>query len=271
MLDAPLTNLSPAARARYAELLEDAASALQREMLRRAMLAGHTLPELHAFADAVRPLTDSEIYEACTVHDSDWARANVEALLRAQSDPFEAFALKGGLLTPAAEKSPPLSVVQASAPSSAARKRPAFQADSTGARLTAQRPRSVELERRPSSGLLLEPVIRAATRDFGLRWAELEIGPTFTCQQALLAIRPALDDGLIVPIALKPLKGELVAFALVLQVTVGKGSRALQLLDVSSSVCAWVNEGDLLNSQELPFPDKRFRRVSHVGLPRRSD
>ncbi len=86
----------------FQELMEDAGSELQREFLQRAVAAGHTAAEVHAFADSLRALDDDEIFEACTVDDRKSKRDySVMQLLKAESDPLYAFELKGGALSPA--------------------------------------------------------------------------------------------------------------------------------------------------------------------------
>lgn len=92
----------PKSRQLFGELLEDAGSELQRELLQRAVAAGHSPAEVHAFADELRPLGDDEAYEACTL-ESGTEGYTVDQLLRAESDPLFAFELKGGALSPSEE------------------------------------------------------------------------------------------------------------------------------------------------------------------------
>src|SRR5262249_1304631 len=54
-------------RALFNELLEDAPSDMQRELLNRAVAAGHSAAEVHAFADALRGFTDGEAFDRCTI------------------------------------------------------------------------------------------------------------------------------------------------------------------------------------------------------------
>lgn len=88
------------ARVLFDELLEDAGSDLQRELLLRAVAAAHSPAEVHAFADELRGLSDEEAYEACTLHDDAPDDYTVAQLLRAEADPLFAFELKGGTIEP---------------------------------------------------------------------------------------------------------------------------------------------------------------------------
>ena len=87
-------------RALFLELLEDAPSELQREFLQRTVAAGHSPPEVHAFADALRSMSDAEAFVACTLEADAPDGYTVVQLLRAEADPLYAFELKGGELSP---------------------------------------------------------------------------------------------------------------------------------------------------------------------------
>jgi hypothetical protein len=84
----------------FKELMEDASSELQQELVQRAVLAGHTPGEIHAFADELRGLSDDECFVACTLDDDAPDDYTVAQLLRAESDPLFAFELKGGTISP---------------------------------------------------------------------------------------------------------------------------------------------------------------------------
>lgn len=111
-MSTPYELLSPEAREKLeawaanqrqllAELLEDAGSDLQREFIDRAIVAGHTPAEVHAFADELRSMEDDEAFTACTLDADAPEGYTVNQLLRAESDPLYAFELKGGSLSPA--------------------------------------------------------------------------------------------------------------------------------------------------------------------------
>ncbi|MHB8876358.1 MAG: hypothetical protein ACYC8T_21915, partial [Myxococcaceae bacterium] len=86
----------------FAELLQDAPTELQQEMIQRALAAAHTPAELHAFCDEIRPLSDEEVFDACTLADARSAHSVVERL-RAEADPIYGFELNGHQLTPKLE------------------------------------------------------------------------------------------------------------------------------------------------------------------------
>ena len=88
------------ARLLFDELLDDAGSDLQRELLQRAVAAAHSSAEVHAFADELRGLSDEEAYEACTLDSDAPEDYTVAQLLRAEADPLFAFELKGGTIEP---------------------------------------------------------------------------------------------------------------------------------------------------------------------------
>lgn len=91
----------PKSRALFEELVEDASSEMQRELLQRAVAAGHTPAEVHAFADELRVLEDDEAFDACTLDADAPEGYTVMQLLRAEADPLYAFELKGNALSPA--------------------------------------------------------------------------------------------------------------------------------------------------------------------------
>lgn len=99
-LEAILDRWTPRSRKLFDELMEDATSELQQELVQRAVLAGHTPGEVHAFADELRGLSDDECFDVCTVDDAAPEGYTVAQLLRAESDPLFAFELKGGEISP---------------------------------------------------------------------------------------------------------------------------------------------------------------------------
>ena len=91
----------PKARALFKELVEDAPTEMQRELLQRAVAAGHSPAEIHAFADELRVLEDEEAFDACTLDADAPDGYTVTQLLRAEADPLYAYELKGNALSPA--------------------------------------------------------------------------------------------------------------------------------------------------------------------------
>lgn len=89
----------------FKELVEDASTEMQRELLQRAVAAGHSPAEIHAFADELRVLPDEEAFEACTLDAAAPEGYTVVQLLRAEADPLYAYELKGHTLSPADEVS----------------------------------------------------------------------------------------------------------------------------------------------------------------------
>jgi len=98
-----LEGWAASSRTLLAELLEDAASDLQREFIDRAIAAGHSSAEVHAFADELRGMEDDAAFDACTLDAEAVEGYTVNQLLRAESDPLYAYELKGGALSPADE------------------------------------------------------------------------------------------------------------------------------------------------------------------------
>ena len=91
------------ARELFKELVEDASTEMQRELLQRAVAAGHSPAEIHAFADELRVLPDEAAFDACTLDADAPDGYTVVQLLRAEADPLYAYELKGHSLSPADE------------------------------------------------------------------------------------------------------------------------------------------------------------------------
>ncbi len=309
------------------ELWEDAVTELQRELLARAIVAGHTPAEIHAFADEIRPLDDDTLYERCTPDAAKTPGATVAQLLRAEGDPLSAYELNVGELEPnepsevsevsisavnpqrfggdaiALAKAalgskgflgeskdarpvpkppgtPPLANKWAEGSSaSSPRLQPLDWGEPGGGRSSARSkalewddggsvPHSAALAAGPAS-LLLEDVVNDATRAFGLRWQEHEVdsGGGLTLEKALSSAAQASAQGLPVPVAVGPQVGQSRRLALLLQTSTSGKSRAWQLFDPFTQELVWANEGDLLARAELPFADKRNRRITRVALP----
>jgi hypothetical protein len=283
-------------RGLFAELLEDAGSELQRELLERALVAGHTPGEVHAFADELRGLDDDGAFSACTLDRDAPNDFTVAQLLRAEGDPLYAFELNGGTISPAEEEAPPEpppaptppvppeTAFDTAPPPPRARSAPPQGFDGRSREVRAPRfdwndlggggPPPPSLSRAPgtaplSSARLIEDLASEATRALGLSWREQELdvpnGPTL--EQTLPLIANALARGLPVPCALGAKPGASRRLVLFLQMSTSGRTRAFQLFDPFSQELVWVNEGDLLKRTELPFADAANRRVTRVALP----
>lgn len=282
----------------FEELLDDAGSDLQRELIQRAVVAAHTPAEVHAFADELRAMSDEEAYEACTLHDSAPEDYTVAQLLRAEADPLFAFELMGGTIEPNEEQSsqgfiPPRRVpdtieLEAVGPSDAvaaavAKKKSSdsFEADSPGA----SRPRKLDWNDLgntrpppqkkdsgpPSSGgtRFLENLLAEATRALAISWKEhdVDVPGGLSMADALASAAGALARGIPVPCAVGPHPGDHRRFIVLMQLNTSGKSRAWQLYDPFSSELLWANEGDLLAKAELPFANKMNRRLTRIVLP----
>lgn len=286
------------ARALFDELLDDAGSDLQRELIQRAVVAAHTPAEVHAFADELRAMSDEEAYEACTLHDAAPEDYTVAQLLRAEADPLFAFELMGGAIEPNEEASspgfiPPRRVpatieLEAVAPASVvaaavAQKKSSDSFDSMAP--VSARPRKLDWNDLgttrpppqkkdsgpPSSGgtRFLENLLAEATRSLAISWKEhdVDVPGGLTLADALATAAGALARGIPVPCAVGPNPGEHRRFIVLMQLNTSGKSRAWQLYDPFSSELLWANEGDLLAKAELPFANKMNRRLTRIVLP----
>ncbi len=284
------------ARELFEELIDDAGSDLQRELIQRAVVAAHTPAEVHAFADELRGMSDEEAYEACTLHDAAPEDYTVAQLLRAEADPLFAFELMGGNIEPNEEATgfvPPRRVpatieLESVGPSdlvaaAVAKKKSSdsFEAESPGL----PRPRKLDWNDLgstrpppqkkdsgpPSSGgtRFLENLLAEATRSLSIAWKEhdVDLPGGLTIADALASAAGALARGIPVPCAVGPNPGDHRRFIVLMQLSTSGKSRAWQLYDPFSSELLWANEGDLLAKAELPFANKANRRLTRIVLP----
>ena len=294
--DELLSSWPARARALFDELLDDAGSDLQRELIQRAVAAAHTPAEVHAFADELRAMSDEEAYEACTLHDAAPEDYTVAQLLRAEADPLFAFELMGGTIEPNEDESspgfiPPRRVpdtieLEAVRPPDAvaaavAKKKSSdsFEAESPGARprkldwndLGTRPPPQKKDSGPPSSGgtRFLENLLAEATRALAISWKEHDVDVTggLSMADALASAAGALARGIPVPCAVGPNPGDHRRFIVLMQLNTSGKSRAWQLYDPFSSELLWANEGDLLAKAELPFANKLNRRLTRIVLP----
>jgi hypothetical protein len=281
----------------FGELMEDAGSELQRELVQRAVLAGHTPGEVHAFADELRGLSDDECYEACTLADDTPEDYTVAQLLRAEADPLFAFELKGGSLTPNEaddQLSGPLPTQRREAVDvpvdralaadpirRAKAQREAFNSEPVTSRPMSPvrkealgadvppAPSGVVRSPAPASGRLLEDLLAEATRALGVSWREVELdvpgGPSM--EAGLQQVALALQRGLPVAGVIGNAQGRPLRPLLVLQLSTAGLNRAFQLYEPLSQALVWANERDLVTKGELPFDDKSLRRLVRVVLP----
>ncbi len=271
-----LEKWSPKAKKTLDELLEDAGSDLQRELLARAIAAGHTPAEVHAFADEIRALPDDTAFQACTLDDAAPNDFTVSQLLTAESDPLFAFELKGGHLDPAEDdgEAPAPEPPDAQGP---AKKGAAATFDShqhlphaSAAREWGATPSAPP--KAPPGGAahrLLEDLVNEATRAFSVSWREheLDVDGGLSLDEALPVALKAVIAGTPVPCAIGPKAGDSRRLILLLQVSTTGKTRAWQLYDPLSSELLWANEGDLLARTELPFANKAMRRLTRMVIP----
>lgn len=296
---AQLERWSKRSQALFAELLEDAGSDLQRELLQRAVAAGHTPKEVHAFADELRGLADEDVFGACTLDERAPQDYTVAQLLRAEADPLYAFELNGHPLDPGEEDEPPpaptppapeertrtVALDPVSAGVARKKKPAAFDAESSdgrGRKLDWQdlgRSPAPPAPPRPASGSApavapagakyVEDLANEATRALGVTWREheLDLPGSLTLEDALARVAGPVGRGIPVPCAVGPAPGASRRFVLLLQLNTSGKSRAWQLYDPFSSELVWANEGDLLARTELPFANKLNRRLTRIALP----
>lgn len=275
-----LEGFSRKAQALFAELHEDAGSELQQELLQRALAAQHSPAELHAFADALRGLSDAEVFAACTLDADAPSGYSVAQLLRAESDPLFAYQLKGGQLSPSQEASPapPSAPPQGPPPASPWDSKPGRGRQELGASAEAvprAAPKPISALSaavpRPVAGALFEDLVNAAVYPLGLSFREHELDTgALTLEAALPRVAEALKRGWPVPAAIGPGAGKSARLVLLLQLSVSGARRAYQLLDPLSQELVWANEGDLLARTELPFSNKQHRRLTRLALPTRA-
>lgn len=270
-------------QALFAELLEDAQSDLQRELLQRGLAAGHDAHALHAFADAIRPRADEDVFRDCTPPRSGHPLAT---LLAAQADPLAAFRLNGHAggragksarsATPPAARAyrPPADLFSEKTyvPGRSGEKG-AFVAE---ADTDARRPDANDLGRSKelpgptaAKGKFSEELFNAAGKPLDVKFTELAVDEGgLTLERAVPVMAEALERGVPVPVILGNKAGDYRRYALVLQLQTAGKNRAYQLYDPVSQELVWANEGDLLHRSELNFSDKIFRRITAVALPR---
>lgn len=296
-IEAVLEGWSLRSRRLFHELMEDATSELQQELVQRALLAGHTPGEVHAFADELRGLSDEACFEACTLDDDAPEGYTVAQLLRAESDPLFAYEVKGGALTPNEDDDAPSVPLSPQRPEvMEARDDRARQADpvrrameqrqgfdaSSGRFPAVASSRSAALGGAPvspsgqlpapaplASGRLFEDLLTDATRAMGVTWreVELEVAGGLTIAQGLNHAAAALARSIPVPCVIGNAQGRPLRFVLMLQSSTSGTSRAFQLYEPFSQELIWANEKDLLARGELPFDNKALRTLLRMALP----
>ena len=280
---AALSRWSPTARTLFEELVEDAASDLQREFLARAMAAGHTAAQVHAFADQLRGQRDTEVFDACTLASGKATHFTLEHRLAAEADPLAAFQFNGGAIDPKDAGNPtpvpvvpapprsPLDLPMGARPStfdSGLRPVPSGKGDArVPMAVSASGAHSVSLV--PGVDAFAEALLGEATRSLGLAWREKDLDTRggVALADALAVAATALARGIPVPCLMGPGVGQHRRFVLLLQLTVAGKSHAWQLYDPMSRELVWANESDLLLARELPFANKVNRRLTRIILP----
>lgn len=288
-----LASMSEEDQQLFRELIEDAGSELQRELLRRALAARHTSKELHAFGDQIRGMDDDEVYAAVTLEEygPNGARRGVVQRMRAEADPIFGFTLNGHSLTgddefaaydalglplrarpnfepaPAALVSNPAS--DALENSIARGKKLSLRDLGESEEVTHNRPRPTTAAAAPVNKGGGDDVFSQAVRAFGYSYKEVNVdSPQVGLSKGVDLMIAALRRGLPVPACLGNVSGNFRRYVLFLQVApVGKG-HALQVHEPQSNETVWVNEAALRNGGELPLGNKALRRVISLVVPR---
>lgn len=279
-------------RGLFEELVEDARSDLQREMILRVVAARHTPAEVHAFADEIRGREDDDVYDLCTV-SSTASDVPVTHRFRAEADPYFAMELNGHRLSPRLEDDPgpvyepvhrrarprfeaPPALMVPDPPPRVGPAPTVFEEESSLARgrsLTARELGASEVDRPSFSRAGPKPqgrdaLLSEAVAVFGLSYVEHLVDEgTLSLEKALEKVAQALGTGVPVPVALGRKTGELGRQALMLQVYPAGKARTFQLHDPFAQETVWVHEKDLLGRSELPFKAKQWRRITAVSLP----
>ncbi|MBX5481805.1 MAG: hypothetical protein IRZ16_08175 [Myxococcaceae bacterium] len=297
-VEALLEEWRPSDRKLLGELLEDARTELQREMIHRVVVARHACAEVHAFADTIRALDDEALYQQCTI-DPRRTDVPVTARFRAEADPLYAMELNGHLLPPSdddpgpvygvvprarpAFRAPPALLLPPEPPRVGAPPKPSFDSESSSARA---RPLATHLELGASGedvpSVRRSPTARAsgadaganvealneALRGLGLSFRDHEVDTReLPLEHALELAAQALQNGIPVPVTLGREKGDRGRQVLMLQVTPPGRTRAFQLHDPFAHETVWAHEKDLLSRAELPFDHKQWRRITAIALP----
>lgn len=248
---------NPADRTLLQELLEDAHTSLQRDLILRAVDAGHDARTVHGFADTIRAMEDHALYAACcSAPAKQTTGAKLEVLLRAQMDPVFALALRRPPAPAPASRSTPATPL--APPARPVAKRELGSSSDVPAVST----------RRKGDGGFAEELFSAAAEFAQVRYHEHVIDEArFTLGEAIARAGQALARGLVVPVVLGARPGDFRRYALLLQLHVSGRTRAFQLHDPFAQELVWVNEADLIAGKELPLSDKVFRRLTLIALP----
>lgn len=272
-----LERTRPQDRPRFWELLEDAGTSLQRELVERALVAGRSISELHAFADSIRAMSDVDLFAACFDFDGDLGPPEAFGLrLRAEADPLDGF-----LLHSQAEEVTQKTELGLRPPTPAPRTRPAgpiFAPFDEAEKLSpALLPPLVvagseaQVERSVSRvpGKLSEQLLNDATRALGIEYREQAVdSPRFKLEEALDRAAMSLGQGLPVPVVLGEEIGVFAGYALLVQCQMHGERRAFQLHDPLTRVTTWIAEADLLGRRALPGMDRNRRRITAIALPK---
>lgn len=261
-----------AAQQLFAELWEDAPSELQRELLSRAVAHGHSIAEVHAFADALRPLNDAQAFDRCTTKARHRTGRPLSEMLLSESDPVRAFVLNGGEISPGGPAGPrdiPPPPTVAPKP----KNRPTFDEREEGGAKKTHAFLASELGKSPSEVSRIKAPVHDLLTDALKRFyvtyrEEMMTGATPASFDSIAAkLATAVSDGIPVAAALGSSEGEERRLVLFLQVQMSGDVRAYELLDVISQEVVWVNEKDLTTGLENHFSDKRNGRVLRFILP----
>lgn len=276
-----LRRWAPKERVQFARILEVAKTELQRELIRRVVLAKHSSVEVRIFADTIRSLSDGKLLAAC--RDMGPARPFAERL-RLARDPLLAFLENGfHLVMRQMEDAGPVYETPLGGPGKGSRPelpwnrlippppeqiaRPSFDLGQAGP--APSRAAAGVREDFSREAAFSEELFNVAVAMLGLRYRERAVdSPAFSLEHALREAQASLARGWPVPVVLGAKARDYRRYALLLQVQQGHKSRAFQLYDPLAVETAWANELDLLARRELPLKaDERCRRITAVALP----
>lgn len=231
------------ARDTWTQLLAGAASELQGELLRRALVAKHSLTELEDFAEDIRRLPDEVLYGACSLRSEvqSATRLTVKQRLRAEADPLIAFELSG------VHASNDDEITDGSAPLTGVATAPEHVRGGLG-----------------ETRFWVEDILNLMVRPLGVTYRE-HVFRASPRTNLLRRVANALHDGHPVPGLLVRANGEPVGPVLFLQSADSSEGRLLQVHALLSKETLWLDSRGLLTGEPLPFEETPYLGI--VCLP----
>jgi hypothetical protein len=226
-----LSTWSPRERGAFRRLWSKARSPLQKELLIRSLAAGHKSEEVAVFAEMIRNLRDSELYQACTLDETQAMYEPLRNRQWAEADPIYAFVLNGHPLVPAKRH---------------------------------EAERFEVKESRPTDELLME-----VCQPMGIVYVQDGLSAAANAlDEALLQAAGALLHGFPVPVLLGRDARQLPQYALFLQMQMGQGEPSFQFYDPVGGSLSWVKAG-VFRAGKLPPPyHQEGWRIIGFALPR---